>query len=558
MGSFQQVVMGGICLVAAFWFGSYINDQPAALQQPLQGSSHINVADGTSYSQVPSQLAAKPGKGLFSSFLEAPAKPNSVTLADLRSRTTSNPNYATAQELRLPERTRETLAEVAPDYVKAPLPNFGGDSAFVPNNTSDQQPLEIVSNHASDQHRLEIVPDFSTLAEDFKREQAALNQRNDSVSETQAVSQQIGSMLPVPKLDDFSRASFGNPMEQPKRDWNAVRQAVTSVEDKLKQFHNNHPVAEQFEPLRSEPLQSAEQRFPVAATTTSGRFIPADRVERLQAQQQEIDRQQVDQLEVSLQEYERQELERQELQRQEFLRRRPGAYPAESSWSNADRSQAPPVPYNELRPENQFTDRGQNRSRRFEPAHRPTPPETFAQRQSRWKVFGDRTGASGSAVDTNPDAVNRAEDYSSQSRFAEPTRPERNSIPEASRVRSLYDLTMDDGARSPERHWPEQRSADHAAYQQDAYADRERFQPSAPRQRVSSVSSANDAGPEVIRYGDFKTYVTERGDTLQTISESFFGTPEYYFDLYLANRNILVNPATVPTGVELRIPRIDE
>ena len=62
----------------------------------------------------------------------------------------------------------------------------------------------------------------------------------------------------------------------------------------------------------------------------------------------------------------------------------------------------------------------------------------------------------------------------------------------------------------------------------------------------------------MIRYGDFKTYVTERGDTLQTISESFFGTPEYYFDLYLANRNILVNPATVPTGVELRIPRIDE
>jgi len=36
MGSFQQVVMGGICLVAAFWFGSYINEQPGAQQYGKQ------------------------------------------------------------------------------------------------------------------------------------------------------------------------------------------------------------------------------------------------------------------------------------------------------------------------------------------------------------------------------------------------------------------------------------------------------------------------------------------------------------------------------------------
>ena len=97
MGSFQQVVMGGICLVAVFWFGSYINEQPPALQQPLQRFSNATVGTGTGLSQVPSQLAAKPQGGLFSSFLEAPAKPRPVTLSDLKSRSTPAPSNVVAQ-----------------------------------------------------------------------------------------------------------------------------------------------------------------------------------------------------------------------------------------------------------------------------------------------------------------------------------------------------------------------------------------------------------------------------------------------------------------------------
>jgi len=100
--------------------------------------------------------------------------------------------------------------------------------------------------------------------------------------------------------------------------------------------------------------------------------------------------------------------------------------------------------------------------------------------------------------------------------------------------------------------------SDRTARQQDTFGNQKTAQSPTQRQRPSSASLANDVGPEVIRYGDFKTYVTKGGDTLQTISESFFGTPEFYFDLYLANRNVLVNPATVPTGVELRIPHMGE
>lgn len=537
MGSFQQVVMGGICLVAVFWFGSFINQQPAALQQPLEHLSNATVGSVTSHSQVPSQLAAKPRGGLFSSsFFDAPAKPRSVTLSDLKSRSTSNTSnvvaqnpktpLAAAQKLRLPERVTDSATEVVSDFVKPPSPDFDGEPSFIANNGNDQQ-------------RLEIVPDFSTLARDFRREQAQY-QRNDRVSESQAVSKQHGAMLPVPKLDDFSRASFGESIEQPNRDWNVVRQGVLSVEEKLKQFHKAHPAAEEFEPLRSGPLRSAESRFPVVSTTTSGRFIPES-----QSRQQEIDRKEVERLELALREYERQELARQELQRQEFVKRRSQAFSPSSSWNSSNRQTTHPIPSNQLRSESQLADRWQARENRFEPSHPPAPPESLAQRQERWKVFGDRTRE----VEHVMDRRDNDNDRYAQSRSVGEARPrETSSIPEKSRVRSLYNMQFEDGAGLSDR----------TARQQDTFGNQKTAQSPTQRQRPSSASLANDVGPEVIRYGDFKTYVTKGGDTLQTISESFFGTPEFYFDLYLANRNVLVNPATVPTGVELRIPHMGE
>jgi len=345
------------------------------------------------------------------------------------------------------------------------------------------------------------VPDFSTLAEDFKREQAAQFQRQDHVYQTPAVSEQHGSMLPVPKLDDFSRASFGQPLKQPNRDWNAVKQGVVSVEEKLKQFHNAHPVAEEFEPLRPEPLRAAVSRFPEAVTNTSGRFIPEARFTREQIERQEIERQEVERLEMSLQEYERQELERQEIQRQEFRKRRPQEFVPDSSWQNAER----PIPRNQLRTqlrtENQWTGRDQARGRRFEPAYPPAPSESFAQRQDRWNVFGDRTRESQSASDT----WDRGDDRSAQSRSAAQVQPAAvNSIPEESRVRSLYRMQMEDEARFPERS---------TARRQDAFANQNTSQRPVQRQRTPSAPLAKDTEPEVIQYGRFLNRFLERQNT---------------------------------------------
>ncbi len=533
MGSFQQIVMGGICLVAVFLFGSYINEQPTDRQHPLQGVSSSFVDKANSHLQVPSQQQDKSQGGLLSSFLDASTKSRPVTLSDLTSRSMSDPSNVIPQNS---GSASPVTTEVVSDFVKPPVPDYSADPSFSTNNHSAQ----VVSNHHSDQQRLEIIPDFSTLAEDFRREQAKQFRSHEKRSITQTASVQRGSLLPVPKLDELSRATLENPIQQTERDWNAVRQGVMSVEEKLKQFHTAHPVAEEFEPLRAEDV-----RLPVAATTTAGRFVPDARSIR----QEEADRLESERLEESMREFERQELARQEIQRQEFLKRRPQAFIPSPSWKNSDRTTARSIPSNQLRTENQLAGRSKVSERRFEPTHRPAPSESFAQRQERWKVFGDRTREPRDVAASGNDRQRRFNQDTPVSRVRT---AEMSAVPEGGRVKSLYSIPATDEPRASQLDRREQ-----SDYQQSDSRSRKTAQ--LPRQRrTAGAPLDNDAGPEVIRYGDFKTYVTEGGDTLQTISQSFFGTPEYYFDLYLANRSVLANPATVPVGVELKIPRMGE
>lgn len=52
----------------------------------------------------------------------------------------------------------------------------------------------------------------------------------------------------------------------------------------------------------------------------------------------------------------------------------------------------------------------------------------------------------------------------------------------------------------------------------------------------------------------FVDHVVEPGETLQSISTRYFGKPDMYLDIYLANRSKLRNPAVVPAGITVRIP----
>ena len=52
----------------------------------------------------------------------------------------------------------------------------------------------------------------------------------------------------------------------------------------------------------------------------------------------------------------------------------------------------------------------------------------------------------------------------------------------------------------------------------------------------------------------FSEYVVERGDSLQSIAAQHFGKPDYYLDIYLANRDRLRFPGDLRDGMSIRIP----
>ncbi|MEL7500450.1 MAG: hypothetical protein AAFN77_22845 [Planctomycetota bacterium] len=52
----------------------------------------------------------------------------------------------------------------------------------------------------------------------------------------------------------------------------------------------------------------------------------------------------------------------------------------------------------------------------------------------------------------------------------------------------------------------------------------------------------------------FTDHIVMSGETLQSISTRYHGKPNFYLDIYLANRDRLRNPVEVPQGIVLKIP----
>ena len=53
---------------------------------------------------------------------------------------------------------------------------------------------------------------------------------------------------------------------------------------------------------------------------------------------------------------------------------------------------------------------------------------------------------------------------------------------------------------------------------------------------------------------EFFTYKTVFGDTLHGLSTRFFGKPDFYLDIYLANKDKFENPTKMPVNAQLQIP----
>ena len=52
----------------------------------------------------------------------------------------------------------------------------------------------------------------------------------------------------------------------------------------------------------------------------------------------------------------------------------------------------------------------------------------------------------------------------------------------------------------------------------------------------------------------FLDHIAKEGDTLQSLSDQYYGRPDFYLDIYLANQNMLRNPSALPPGATIKIP----
>lgn len=71
---------------------------------------------------------------------------------------------------------------------------------------------------------------------------------------------------------------------------------------------------------------------------------------------------------------------------------------------------------------------------------------------------------------------------------------------------------------------------------------------------VSESVSAETIAPEAAPCGTFEKYTVQKNDTLQKISQKFYGTTKNWYKIYKANQDVLKTPNKVYPGQVINIP----
>lgn len=81
----------------------------------------------------------------------------------------------------------------------------------------------------------------------------------------------------------------------------------------------------------------------------------------------------------------------------------------------------------------------------------------------------------------------------------------------------------------------------------------------APRNATSELVPVNRETTRKIELDadSFRIHVTRVGDTLQSLALKYYGKPDFYLDIYLANQDQLESPVNLPAGKPLKIPEYD-
>lgn len=491
MGSFQQITMGIICLVAAFWFGTYLQDRPAG-----QNQTAALLPDGTI---DPNASTAHPNllektKGFLSSMFESPAKPKPITVDDLRSRSQSQMPNVPPLNLHADHHTRNTHAGVpANDLVNENLLRLTADSRkhtdsnrFVGTFQSDGTAVQDLPSQPA-APKVAIVPDFSSLAEEVNRGLSF----NDRLPSQRAEATDGIDLIPAPRFSDIV-ASKTQPFAA-ETDWDSVRKKVAAAESRLNHYREQmkQPIPEIVDSV-AKNTEKFWDRQQSEARRQPSRLASAERLDV--AQQRRL-----------------------KLESWSDKQKRWDVFSKDRRATPKDRQQDSAV---YTRPKTQPSivevDRGfDSESNSDWVSQLPQPP---VHALARVRSLNDDRGG---RVATSPFVV---------------TEDQRGGLRQAEVQNQLRPHYNPDAGSKPEFVSP---------------PDFSQFQPK-PDDSPSEIVEA-----ATVTYGSFREYKTRPEDTLQTISQAFYGSADYYFDLYLANRDLLSNPATVPAGLTIKIPKFD-
>ena len=526
MGSFQQIVMGVGCLIAAFWFGSVLQDRPAG-QNPTAELLPDGTIDPYRASASPNLVAKT--KGFLNSIFESPNKEKPITVADLRqSSPTALPNLPSVpvyNGLQSPNSQNFGYAEVHPigeppaENIYTQAETAPAQQRFVGSFQSAEAPEMLA--------KVAIVPDFSSLAEEVNQGLSFNNPITDRPEILPARSETKVELIPVPRFSDVP-VRTPEPVAQPN--WEEVRQQVAEAERRLQEHRQQltQPIPEIENSVSRgtrnfwDRQQAEARRRPVQPTRlTASEPVSASQQRRLKP-------------ETWTEKQKRWDVFSNNGRSQTYqgeARNQPAASPAEERdrdhfIHSHSRASMP-------RPDSQ--------PRRPQPPRRTTPTIVEVDRP----FVSQTTQAQRPNADTSSSARVRS---LNDERF------ETENYYQPQRDRVAYDERQRRPAEVQNQLRPKFNPNASSKPEFVSPPDFGQFSPQAnpaPSQGSGIVEAAEGT------YGNFSEYETKPQDTLQSISEKFYGSADYYFDLYLANRDQLSNPATVPTGITIRVPKFD-
>ena len=141
-------------------------------------------------------------------------------------------------------------------------------------------------------------------------------------------------------------------------------------------------------------------------------------------------------------------------------------------------------------------------------------------------------------------------------------------IPRVEKTVTITDPGGAFGNRDTQPDWRHTGKAKVANNASEYYPEANRHRPTTQQHRVTRLPLQlnSNAKSKLARLRDntiqkislsttqFSEHVVERGDSLQSIASEYFGKPDFYLDIYLANRDRLRYPGDIREGMTLKIP----